>query len=165
MTPSCHAAYAALPPQLTRLTNLLVLEAVRCAWDCDAAWGGITALTGLQALQLEECEPVLPSWLPALTQLRQLAISGDPAIDEEDDFEAEPPEVLGAARLQATHAPLQQLTSLVLKSADMASLPPALAQQPLHRLLLHTVFGPEAFPCPCPLLASLRWLALQWQVR
>ncbi|PRW45179.1 lactation elevated 1 [Chlorella sorokiniana] len=107
--------------QLSRLTNLRALEGVRCAPDCDTAWGSITGLSCLQSLQLEECEPALPSWLPKLTQLRQLEISGDPAEDEEgveEDFAQEAAE----ARLDAALAPLQQLTcSLGLQWQEVRS--------------------------------------------
>ena len=154
----CHCA----PLQLSRLTNLRALEGVRSPPDCEAAWSGITALSGLRSLQLEECEPAVPSWLPQLTQLHQLAISGDMALEEDGEDEAD---AAAAARLDAALAPLRGLTCLVLNLVSLTRLPPAVAQLPLQRLLLHTGWGPEPLPCPCPMLASLRWLGLQWQVR
>lgn len=157
------SAPAGLPLQLSRLTGLQALECVRCAVDCDAAWGSITGLSRLRSLQLEECEPVLPSWLPRLTQLRQLAISGDPAEDE--DVAEDAAQEAAEARLDAALAPLQQLTCLVMNVVALTCLPPAVARQPLQRLLVHTAFGPGPLPCPCPVLSSLRWLGLQWQVR
>lgn len=156
----CHCA----PLQLRRLTNLRALEGVRSPPDCEAAWSGITALSGLRSLQLEECEPAVPSWLPQLTQLHQLAISGDMALEEDGEDEADEADAAAAARLDAALAPLRQLTCLVLNLVSLTRLPPAVAQLPLQRLLLHTGWGPEPLPCPCPMLASLRWLGLQWQV-
>ena len=153
-------------PQLARLTNLQALETARCGPGCDAAMAAVTALSGLHTLHIDVCDPLLPGWLPTLTRLRQLVVSGDLL----DDDNGQDPEAIAAEasrQLDAALAPLHQLTSLALLVLPLARVPQAVAHMPLERLIADTYFWPcqaEGLPFPCPMLTSLRWLGLDWQV-
>lgn len=164
-----HPFSSSIALQLTRLTNLRALQAVRCGPDCAEAVSRVTLLPRLESLQLEEITPLLPEWLPGLTQLRQLALSGELQMPEEpgDAAEAAAAEAEATAQLDAALAPLTQLTCLVLGTFPLAALPQAVAALPLQRLLAHTIFpeqAAEGLPCPAPMLASLSWVGMPWQV-
>lgn len=114
---------------------------------------GITALTGLQSLQLRGQVSVLPSWLPQLTGLRQLAISELYEAIVED----------WTPLLEAAFLPLRQLTCLPLEDPMLEELPQAVEGLPLQRLLLGTWRVAE-LSAPCAMLGTLRWMGLPWEV-